>query len=106
MHHQYGENCAKRYIQTIIRSELMLNALHINQKNYTLSTFPSTNRRNFEDSRKVLAVSVSEFYKSFQGGEGLGEQHRGLRTKALMRDLGSRLDVDTVFVRTEKILWK
>ena len=34
--------------------ELMLNALQINQKNYTLSTFPSSNRWNFEDSRKVL----------------------------------------------------
>ena len=28
------------------------------QKNYTLSTYPSSNRRNFEDSGKVLAVSV------------------------------------------------
>ena len=42
----------------------MLNALQINQKNFTLSTFPSSNRRNFEDSGKVLAVSVSEFYQS------------------------------------------
>ena len=42
----------------------MLNALQINPKNYTLSTFPSSNRQNFEDSRKVLAVSVFEFYQS------------------------------------------
>ena len=35
----------------------MLNAFQINQKNYALSTFPSSNRRNFEDSGKVLAVS-------------------------------------------------
>ena len=42
----------------------MLNALQINQKSYTLSTFPSSNRRNFEDSGKVLAVSVSEIYQS------------------------------------------
>ena len=28
----------------------MLNALQINPKNYTLSTFPSSNRRHFEDS--------------------------------------------------------
>ena len=41
----------------------MLNALQINQKNYTLSTFSSSNRRNFEDSGKVLAVFVSEFYQ-------------------------------------------
>ena len=42
----------------------MLNALQINQKNYTLSTFPSSNGGNFEDSGKVLAVSVSEIYQS------------------------------------------
>ena len=39
----------------------MLNALQINQKIDTLSTFPSSNRQNFEDSGKVLAISVSEF---------------------------------------------
>ena len=33
-------------------------------KNYTLSTFPSSNRQNFEDPGKVLAISVSEFYQS------------------------------------------
>ena len=33
-------------------------------KNYTLSTFPPNNRRNFDDSGKVLAVSVSEIYQS------------------------------------------
>ena len=42
----------------------MLNALQINKKNYTLSTFPSSNGRNFEDSGKVLATSVFEFYQS------------------------------------------
>ena len=42
----------------------MFNALQINQKNYTVSTFRSSNRRNFEDSGKVLAVSVFEFYQS------------------------------------------
>ena len=42
----------------------MLNALQINKKNYTLSTFPWRNRRNFEDSRKVLATSVFELYQS------------------------------------------
>ena len=39
----------------------MLNALQINKKNHTLSTFPSRNRRNFEDFGKVLAVSVAMF---------------------------------------------
>ena len=52
------------YIQTIIRGELMLNVLRINKENDTLSTFPSSNQRNFEDSGKVLAVSVSEFHES------------------------------------------
>ena len=42
----------------------MLNALQIDQKDYTLLTFPSSNRGNFEDSGIVLAVSVSEFYQS------------------------------------------
>ena len=42
----------------------MLNGLQINQKNFTLSTFPSSNGRNFEDSGTVLAVSVSQFYLS------------------------------------------
>ena len=63
--HQYKENDAKKtYIQTIIRRELMLNALQINKKYYALSTFPSSNRRNVEDSGKVLATSVFEFYQS------------------------------------------
>ena len=52
------------YIQTIIRWELMLNTLQINQKSDILSTFPSSNRRNFDDSGKVLALSVSEIYQS------------------------------------------
>ena len=64
MDHQYRENGAEIYIQIIIRLELMLNALHINQKKYTLSTFPSSNRQNFEDSGMVLAVSVCQFYQS------------------------------------------
>ena len=42
----------------------MLNAHQINQKNYALSTFPSSNRRNFEDSGILLAVSVSQIYQS------------------------------------------
>ena len=43
----------------------MLNALQINKKIIPyLDTFPSINQQNLEDSEKVLAVSVSEFYKS------------------------------------------
>ena len=42
----------------------MLNALQVNEKNYTLLTFPSSNGRNFEDSGIVLAVPVSQSYQS------------------------------------------
>ena len=46
-----------------------------------------------------------------RGAEGRHEQHRGLRKKALMRDLGTRLKCrHGVFVRTVvitgKTLWK
>ena len=34
------------------------------KKNYILSTFGASNRQNFEDFGKVLAVSVSEIYQS------------------------------------------
>ena len=41
------------------------------------------------------------------GAEGRGEQRRGLRTKVLMRDLGTRLECrHGVFVGTGKTLWK
>ena len=48
-------------------------------------------------------------HKDKQGGEGRGEQRGSLRTKALMQDLGTRLEYqhrDSVFVRTGKTLWK
>ena len=60
MAHQYREKGA-RNIYSDYNQMRMLNALQINKKSYALSTFPSSNRRNFEDSGKVLAVSVSEF---------------------------------------------
>ena len=41
------------------------------------------------------------------GGQGQGEQRRGFRTKALMRDLGTRGECrQRVFVRTRTTLWK
>ena len=41
------------------------------------------------------------------GAKGRGEQRRGLRTKVLMRDLGTRLECrHGVFVGTGKTLWK
>ena len=72
----YGENdgpsnmektARETHFQTVIRWELMLNAFQINKKKYTLSTLPSSNRQNFEDSGKVLAISVSKFYQSIAG---------------------------------------
>ena len=40
----------------------MLNALQINKKkNYTLSTFPLSNRRNFEDSGILLSFLYLNF---------------------------------------------
>ena len=64
MDHQYRKNGARNIYLNCNQMRLMLNALQINQKIYTLSTFPSSNRRNFEDSGIVLAVSVSQFYQS------------------------------------------
>ena len=43
----------------------------------------------------------------FPRGQSRGKQHRGLRTKALMWDLGTRLECrHRVFARTGKTLWK
>ena len=49
MDHHYRENSARNIYSNY---------------NQMLSTFPSSNRRNFEDSGIVLAVSVSQFYQS------------------------------------------
>ena len=40
-------------------------------------------------------------------GQSRGKQHRGLRTKALMQDLGTGLECPhRFFCKTEKTLWK
>ena len=68
MDRQYTENGARKiysnYNQMRAYVECSPNQSFINQKNYTLSTFPSSNQRNFEDSKIVLAISVSQFYQS------------------------------------------
>ena len=57
----------------------------------------------WERKRKVISVVLD--LDSIRG-QIRGKQHRGLRTKALMRDLGTRLECrHRVFVRTEKTLW-
>ena len=64
MDHQYKENGAKCISSNYNQMRVYVECSSDQSKNYTLSTFPSSNRRNFEDSGKVLAVSVSEFYQS------------------------------------------
>ena len=60
MDYQYRENGTRNIYSNCKSDEIK----KINQKNYTLSTFPSSNRRNYEDSGTVLAFSVSQFYQS------------------------------------------
>ena len=65
MDYQYWENGARNiysnYNQMSAYVECSPNQ---SKKKYTLSTFPSSNLRNFEDSGIVMVVSVSQFYQS------------------------------------------
>ena len=50
---------------------------------------------------------VTTHFCQDQGVKGRSEQRRSLHTKALMRDLGTRLECrQRVFVRTGKTFWK
>ena len=62
MDQQYGENSAGNIYSNYNQMRAYVKYSPNQPKSYTLSSFPSSNRRNFEDSRKALAVSVSEFY--------------------------------------------
>ena len=62
--HQYRENCETKHIFTLLSDQSLVEQSSNWSKNDPLSTLPLSNRRNFEDSRKVLALSVSEFYQS------------------------------------------
>ena len=64
MDHQYIENGARNMYSDYNKMRTSVECSLNQFKKYTLSTFPSSNRRNFEDSGKVLAVSVSEIYQS------------------------------------------
>ena len=64
MHHQYRENGERNIYSNYDQMRGYVECSLDQLKNYTLSTFSSSNRRNFEDSGKVLAVSVSEFCQS------------------------------------------
>ena len=59
MDHQYRKTGARNIYAHYNQMRAMLNALQINKKNI-LSTFPLSNRQNFENSGKVLTISVSE----------------------------------------------
>ena len=63
----------------------MLNALHINQKNYTLSTFSSSNRRNFEDSGIVVAISVSQFLPEYCSSALTAQSYRMVITSVCVQ---------------------
>ena len=61
----YGESGARNIYSNYHQMRAYVECFPNQPKNnYTLSAFPSSNRQNFEDFGKVLAVSVSEFYWS------------------------------------------
>ena len=64
MDHPYRENGARNIYSNYNQTGAYVECSPNQSKNYILSTFPSSNRRNFEKSGNALAVSVSEFYQS------------------------------------------
>ena len=66
MDHQYRKNAERNIYSNYNQTRVYVECSPNQSKRYTLSTFPSSNRRNFEDSGKVLAVSVSEFTRVLQ----------------------------------------
>ena len=64
MDHQYRENGARNKYSYYNQMRAYVECPPNQSKQSTLSTFPSSNRRNFEDSGIVVAVSVSQFYHS------------------------------------------
>ena len=64
MDHQYRENSARKIYSNYNQMRAYVECSLNQSKQFTLSTFPSSNRRNFEDSGIMLTVSVSQFYQS------------------------------------------
>ena len=66
MDNQYRKNGARNIYPNYNQMRTFVVCSPNQSKNTTLSTFPSRNRRNFEDSGILLApaVSVSQFYQS------------------------------------------
>ena len=63
MDHQHRENCARNTYSNFNQMTAYVECSSNQSKKSTLSTFHG-HRENFEDSGKVLVVSVSEFYES------------------------------------------
>ena len=61
MDDQYGKNGARNIFSNYNQMRAYVECSPINKKKLYLIAFPSSNQRNFEDSGKVLAVSVFEF---------------------------------------------
>ena len=61
MDRQYRENSARNIYSNYNQMRAYVEFSTNQSKTYTLSTFSSSNRRNFENSGIVLAVSVSQF---------------------------------------------
>ena len=57
MDRQYKENGARNMYSNYNQMRANVECFPNQSKKYTLSTFPSSNRQNFEDSGKVLAIS-------------------------------------------------
>ena len=64
MGHQYRENGARNIYSNYYQMRAYFECSPNQSKKYTISTFPSSNRRNFEESGTVLNVSVSQFCQS------------------------------------------
>ena len=64
MDHQFRENGARNIHSNYDKMRAYVECSTNQSEKYTLSTFPLSNRQNFEDSGIVLAVSVSPFYQS------------------------------------------
>ena len=92
---------------SIYGNEQLSVCCHVN--NFTTATkiFTSSDCVH-QPNLSFKALMILELFRIIRGGgggEGRGKQRRGLRTKALMRDLGTRLECrQRVFVRTGKTL--
>ena len=64
MDHHYKENGARNIYSKYNQMRTCVECFPNQSKNYTLPTFPSSNQQNFEESGKVLAISVSKVYQS------------------------------------------